>query len=146
MLVELIKDGDIAIPPVDRLLSSMCEHSKPINPKLLGTIGREHITTRMVTDYEVEAESIKYFHKVGENPLPYVLEIGFGIYREGFDNRPQTLITGLNWSPTMRSPIYELTQALQEIRADSRDPVCVVVHIAMPHFEYTERGKGHANV
>ncbi len=69
MLVELIKDGDIAIPPVDRLLSSMCEHSKPINPKLLGTIGREHITTRMVTDYEVEGRINQIFSQGRREPI-----------------------------------------------------------------------------
>jgi len=147
MLSVLVKDGDIALPPVERLLSVMKEHSKPINPKLLGVIGKEHMATRMVVDHGVEEGSVKYVRKVGVGPLePYILEIAFGLYRKDCEERYRTLITGLNWSPTMRSPVYEITQALQEMRVDSTDPVCVVVHIAKPHFEFTERGKGHANV
>jgi len=147
LLSELVKDGDIDLPLVERLLSAMQEQSKPINPKLLGIIGQEHLTTRMVEDHGVEASSIKYIRKVGVDPLePYILEVALGIYRKELETRERTLITGLNWSPTMRNPIHEIDMALQEMRIDSYDPLCVVVHIAKPHFEFTERGKGHANV
>jgi len=147
LLSELVKDADIDLSLVERLLSAMKEHSKPINPKLLGIIGQEHLTTRMVEDHGVEASSIKYIRKVGVDPLePYILEVALGIYRKELETRERTLITGLNWSPTMRNPIYAIDEALQEMRIDSYDPMCVVVHIAKPHFEFTERGKGHANV
>jgi DNA topoisomerase VI subunit B len=147
MLSDLVKNGDIALPQIERLLSAMKEQSKPINPKLLGTIGKEHMIMRMVADYGVEEKSIKYIHKVGADPMePYILEIALGIFREGSETNRRTLITGLNWSPTMQSPIQEIDQALQEMRIDCSDPVCVVVHIVKPHFEFTERGKGHANV
>jgi DNA topoisomerase VI subunit B len=147
MLSDLVKEGDIALPPVERLLSAMKEQSKPVNAKLLGTIGKDHITTRMVADHHVEEKSIKYFRKVGKEPKePYVLEIALGIYSEKYEGCGRTLITGLNWSPTMRTPIHEISQALSEMRIDRADPLCVVIHIAKPHFEFTERGKGHANV
>lgn len=147
MLSELIKNGDIALPPVERLLSAMKEQSKPINPKLLGTIGKEHLASRMVEFHGVETESVKYIRKVGTDPKePYILEIAFGIFREKFENHKRILITGLNWSPTIQNPIREINQALQEMRIDNFDPVCVVIHITKPHFDFTERGKGHANV
>ncbi len=142
-LTALVSKGDISMPRVERLLSAMKEHSKPVNPKLLGTIGREHLTSRMVSDYGVQGESVKYCRTVGDD---YVLEVAFGIYREEFEKNGRTLITGLNWSPTMDTPIREINYALTQMSIGRGDPVCAVVHIAKPHFEFTERGKGHANV
>lgn len=142
-LTALVSKGDISMPRVERLLSAMKEHSKPVNPKLLGTIGREHLTSRMVSDYGVQGELVKYCRTVGDD---YVLEVAFGIYREEFEKNGRTLITGLNWSPTMDTPICEINYASTQMSIGRGDPVCAVVHIAKPHFEFTERGKGHANV
>ncbi len=147
LLSSLVKDGDISISLVKQLHLAMCEQSKPINPKQLGIIGKEHMVTRMVADYGVAAESVRYKRKVGSSPSePYILEMAFGVYRKECAENCRTLITGLNWSPTMSSPIDEINQALQGMHIDYNDPVCIVLHIAKPHFEFTERGKGHANV
>lgn len=147
LLTDLITNGDVDLEPVESLLVAMKENSRPVSPQLLGTIGEEHIAKRMVLDYHVEPESIKY-KKIARNDAaePYVLEIGFGIYADGHEDQRRKLITGLNWSPTFQTPIQEISTALQEMRFDGSDPICLVVHIAKPYFAFTERGKGRVNV
>jgi DNA topoisomerase VI subunit B len=147
LLADLVGNGDVSMPPVERLLSSMKEACKPVQPKLLGIIGKEHLAARMVADHGVEEQSIRYVRKLGKSALePYVLEVAFGIYRYGEEKEQRTMITGLNWSPTIDNPIYEIREAINEMSIGFSDPVCLVIHIAKPHFEFTERGKGHANV
>jgi DNA topoisomerase VI subunit B len=147
LLSDLIVNGDVSIPKVERLLSAMKENSLPVNPRLLGIIGEEHLKRRMILDHHVEEESIRYKRIMRNDPLgPYVLEVAFGIYTEEYEGYERTLITGLNWSPTLKIPIQGIFRAVQESRIDRDDPVCLVIHIAKPHFAFTERGKGHINV
>jgi hypothetical protein len=41
---------------------------------------------------------------------------------------------------------WEFQVMLQEMRIDAFDPVCVVLHIARPQFEFIDRGKGMLDV
>ena len=57
-------------------------------------------------------------------------------------------VTGVNWSPGIINPFRELGhfgQSLDTIlsqqRADRDEPVILVLHMACPRVEYTDRGK-----
>jgi DNA topoisomerase VI subunit B len=147
-LVDLVQDGDTMQPLVNRLLSAMKEHSRPVKPDQLGVIGIEHITTRMIA-LGVSPESIRY-KKIAsldvETNLPHLLEIGFGVFNENHERNGCKIITGLNWSPTLGIPVREFQIMLQEMRIDPFDPVCVVLHIACPQIEFIDRGKGMLDV
>jgi DNA topoisomerase VI subunit B len=147
-LEDLVQDGDILPASVERLLSAMKEHSRPVKPDQLGAIGKQHITTRMIA-LGVSPESIRYkkIAKLDEmTNLPHLIEIGFGVFTEKHEGNGRKIITGLNWSPTLGIPIREFQSMLQEMRIDPYDPVCVVLHIARPRFDFTDKGKGMLDV
>jgi hypothetical protein len=75
--------------------------------------------------------------------LPYVLEVACGVYRTDLQQRQaRRVVTGINWSPTLRMPMKELPEALAAARVDAHDPVVLLVHLACPHPYFTDRGKG----
>ena len=58
------------------------------------------------------------------------------------------LIPGVNWSPGIINPFRELGpfgQSLDTIlsqqRADQDEPVALILHLACPRVQYTDRGK-----
>jgi hypothetical protein len=77
--------------------------------------------------------------------VPWVVETAFGWCPEGESRR---LVTGVNWSPGIINPFRELGhfgQSLDTILsqqgADRDEPVILVLHMACPRVEYTDRGK-----
>ena len=67
------------------------------------------------------------------------------VHPEGDSRR---LVTGVNWSPGIINPFRELGtwgQSLDTIltqqKADRDEPVILVLHMACPRVEYTDRGK-----
>ena len=58
------------------------------------------------------------------------------------------MVTGVNWSPGILNPFRELGsygQSLDTILSQQRiaydEPVILVLHMACPRVEYTDRGK-----
>ena len=58
------------------------------------------------------------------------------------------VITGVNWSPGIVNPFRSLGRSgqsmdaiLQEQRAGRYEPVVMLLHMAMPRVEFTDRGK-----
>lgn len=140
-LADLVKNGDIDPAPVAALLTAMQEQSRPIKPEALGTLGEEHITAWLTREVPTAVESVAYKRASGmAGGLPYVVEVGFGVFET--TGRRRELVIGLNWSPTLRIPLAELDELLQENRVDEWDPVALVVHLAYPCFQWTDRGKG----
>jgi len=139
-LSDMVKDSEIA--KHEDLLDAMQKHSKPVPAGLLGTIGKEHIVTRMAADHNVSPESIKYKKIMSQDAAePHVLEMAFGVFNPEHEAEHGEVICGLNWSPTIGTPIPEFNRILGEMRIDRSDPVCVVMHIARPRFDFTDRGK-----
>ncbi|HJN45671.1 MAG TPA: hypothetical protein QF572_16000 [Vicinamibacterales bacterium] len=138
-LHDLVTEDDIALKPVARLLAAMQEASRPITPAALGTIGREHLAARLEAA-GLGAESIQYKKVLGvDKGVPFVVEIAFGIHEDRSHVREVTV--GLNWSPALHVPVAELSTFLGTARVDPWDPVTMLVHIACPRFEWTDRGK-----
>ena len=138
-LHDLVTNNDVALKPVERLLTAMQEASRPITPAALGTVGRAHLVARLEAT-GVGAESIHYKKVAGvDDGMPFVVEIAFGIHEDRSQAREVTV--GLNWSPALHVPIAELLTDLGMARVDPGDPVTMLVHIACPRFEWTDRGK-----
>ncbi|MFC1862908.1 hypothetical protein ACFL1Z_03025 [Thermodesulfobacteriota bacterium] len=140
-LHDFIEGEDISNEPIERLLRQMNEHSKPVKPKALGVIGEDHFKRWMGNGW-IASESVKYKSVYGESEgLPFVLEVAFGVNTEEYKECEREVITGLNWSPTLQIPFEILSRLLGEARVDSWDPVSVVVHLACPRLDFTDRGK-----
>lgn len=130
---------------VESLLSAMQANSKPVTPAALGIIGREHLREQFA-QAGCEMDSFHYdCVKDTTAGVPWVLETAFGWCPE---NETRRLVTGVNWSPGILNPFRELGrfgQSLDTIlsrqRADQDEPVILVLHMASPRVEYTDRGK-----
>jgi hypothetical protein len=85
------------------------------------------------------------------NGVPRLIEVAFGVHREGFgaDEGPgRKEINAVNWSPGINNPFRQLGHGAQsldgllaKLRADMNRPVIMVVHVACPRVDYTDRGK-----
>ena len=69
-----------------------------------------------------------------------MLEVAFGVQRKDNEQGRKVLV-GLNWSPALRVPIERLHGLLRTMRVDDFDPAVVLVHLACPRLDYTDRGK-----
>lgn len=130
---------------VDRLLAAMQASSKPVKPATLGFIGREHLREQFA-QVGCEMESFEYrIIKDETEGVPWVVETAFGWCPE---NETRRLVTGVNWSPGILNPFRELGSfgqgldtILSQQRADRDEPVILVLHMACPRVDYTDRGK-----
>ncbi len=140
-LHDLIKDEDINMETVKELLNIMKVTSNPVKPQSMGLIGKEHFMAWLKTDYEIIEESFNYDKKIGfdDNGLPYVFEFAFVVKKDTEDTR--TIVTGLNWTPTLGIPAREINEAIGKCRVDRQDPVVLIIHLVKPRFEFVDRGK-----
>jgi len=144
-LSALIKDNGFVRPKIEDLLAAMKANSAPIKPVMLGTIGKEHFRQRLAAA-GCEMESFEYRRVMEiEDDIPWIIEAAFAWCPKAKQRR---LITGVNWSPGIVNPFREfgrfgtsLDTILTRARCDTDDPVIVVLHIACPRVEYTDRGK-----
>ena len=64
------------------------------------------------------------------------------MYTDEFADCGRDVAVGLNWSATFKPPIRELLGLLGQQRVDAHDPVVILVHLACPVMQFTDRGKG----
>ena len=163
-LADLAKDGRLDREAIGKLLAAMKRETRPVKPKLLGTIGEDHLRERFQA-VGCELKTFKYQKYLGEaEGAPFVLEFAFG-YCPDLDSIEDTLVdeewgetyratvrrrlvTGVNWSPGIVNPFRELgvlgkscDAVLAEQRIDPSDPVILVLHCAYPRVEFADRGK-----
>ena len=144
-LSSLYAEGRVDDDLVGRLLHAMKEHSKPVKPQALGIIGQEHFRRRF-EEAGCELDSFQYKKVPGiTDGVPWVIETAFGWCPQAQSRR---LVTGVNWSPGIINPFRELGEfgasldtILSQQRADRDEPVILVLHMACPRVEYTDRGK-----
>ena len=137
---DQVNNGAIAI-----LLDAMQKQSRPVKPKDLGIIGRDHFAARFKTA-NADLRTFKYKLDCGEaDSIPDVIETAFGWCPNGERRR---IITGVNWSPAIRNPFRSLGsygESLDTILANQRsgsdEPIVFVLHLARPRIEYTDHGK-----
>jgi hypothetical protein len=139
LLHDLRTGDDVDLGKAARLLWAMQAQSRPIKSDALGVLGEPHLAA-CLQRCGADRHSIQYKRVMGkEADLPFVLEVALGI-RDDEDNRQ--VIVGLNWSPALGSPFPQLPYLLGEMRVDAQDPITVLVHLACPRLEFTDRGKG----
>jgi DNA topoisomerase VI subunit B len=143
-LSVFVKNGDLDDELVIRLLDAMRAHSVPVKPQLLGVIGKDRFKARMAT-LGGEMESFQYSCKKGErNGLPWVIETAF-VWSPDYERR---LVSGVNFSPGIINPFRDLGRygmgleaVLEQQRAGRDEPVVLVIHMACPRVQYSDRGK-----
>jgi hypothetical protein len=144
-LSNLVRDGAVDVEAVKRLLEAMRHHSKPIKPVNLGIIGEQHLAARLGR-YGCQMDTFRYRRTKGETDgLPWVVETAFGYAP---DQEERRLVTGVNWSPGIVNPFRvlgavgrSLDSLLECQRAGDDEPIVLVLHVACPYVEYTDRGK-----
>jgi len=152
-LADLVSNDELRSDTVACLLAAMRANSKPVPPKALGLIGRDHLAQRF-KELGCEMDTFEYKRVSGlnEDSLPYVLETAFASGRDVLSRR--RLITGINWSPGIVNPFRTLGDGradgldalLQEQRAGSREPITVLIHLATPGAKFLDRGKSSINL
>ena len=140
-LHDLVKDDNVDVELVQELLAIMKENSQPVKPKALGFIGEDHLKSWMADSY-VHEESVKYKSISGDiDGLPFILDVAFGVYTSEYSECRGELVTGLNWSPTLQNPFEKLSGILSDAKIQTWDPVVLVIHLACPRLDFTDRGK-----
>jgi len=138
-LEDLVVDGDIDMVQVQSLLDAMRAESTPVNPKLMGQIGRAHLASVLVKRGGA-VESIQYVCKTGNvDGLPYSIEVALAVAEA--DGARRNVTVGLNWTPTLGNPIDVLEKMLNDTRIENGDQVIMAIHLIAPRFEFTDRGK-----
>jgi DNA topoisomerase VI subunit B len=144
-LAALVSAGRVDVDLATDLLAAMKAESRPVKPAALGIIGKEHFKKRFEAA-GCEMASFDY-RKVTDttDDVPWVLETAFGWCPEG---EARWLVTGVNWSPGIINPFRELgylgrslDTILSQQRVDQDEPIILVLHMACPRVEYTDRGK-----
>jgi len=142
-LHDLVTDGNFDLARVERLLRAMQQQSRTVKPLKLGSLGEQHFREHLVAHHGVTAESVRFKRcaQMNSEGLPYVLEVAFGIRTDAHEPEGCMIISGLNWSPALRTPIDSLHDLLSRIRVDPHDPVVVLVHLSCPRLDFIDRGK-----
>jgi hypothetical protein len=94
-----------------------------------------------------QPESFQHKTSCGETDgIPWLQETAFGYLPEKGARR--RFVTGVNWSPGIVNPFRELGRfgenldgVLERLWAGRDEPVVLLLHIACPRVEYTDRGK-----
>ena len=136
---------DIAAAPA--LLQAMRNHSRPVKPRDLGVIGRDHLLERMIED-DCDPNSFVYLKReILHDGLPTVIEAAFG-YRSGDDEAEYGLrvIEGFNFSPAVGDSPFQLEQRLENADVEDIDPVTVFVHLTSPRLNFLDRGKARVSL
>jgi hypothetical protein len=161
-LSGLVADERLDADKIGRLLTAMKNHTKPVKPERLGLIGENHLRERLL-GMGVVPESFRYAKKLGGGKstkppneaddkacfpdLPWVLESAFGWRGEKAEDERQ-IYTGANWSAAIKNPFRTfgatgegMETTLAELHATRKEPIVVVLHLAHPRIDYTDRGK-----
>jgi DNA topoisomerase VI subunit B len=142
-LLDLVDGSGVSPERVAALLDAMQSASRVVKPADLGVVGRDHLTRHLADERHVSEDSVRYHKVVGTDAgLPFVIEAAFGVHEDECAEPRRDLSVGLNWSAAVWNPIPALYQLLGAQRIDDYDPVAVVVHVACPVMQFTDRGKG----
>jgi len=145
-LSELATDQGIKSELIAKLLTAMKDNTLPVTTKRLGQIGQEHIKMRL-KEFGCIPESIDYKVRPRiDDGVAFVLESAFGYLGDNFEWLQ--FYAGANWSAGIKNPFRSFGttgEGLESVLADQRagrdEPIVLVLHLAHPCVEYTDRGK-----
>jgi hypothetical protein len=143
-LAEFYDDGR-DLERVAALLKAMQGASRPVKPRDLGVIGRNHLA-RFCKRTGGDPDSFAYhLEDLTVGGVPHLAEVAFA---HAPDAAIRTLVTGLNFSPTIGgNPFHSLgsVQSLDGLLsgqfAGPGEPVIVCVHLTAPRLDFLDRGK-----
>jgi hypothetical protein len=158
-LKDFFEGGDIA-----RLLAAMQDHSRPVKPRDLGLIGRDHLLRRF-EKHGVDPATFSYKKsEVEYDGVPYMIEFAFGYCPDDDDGKTtdendgererRRIVCGINWSVTVGANPFRalgsggvsLDTLLAQERAGADEPIVTVLHVACPRVSYLDRGKSSVAV
>jgi DNA topoisomerase VI subunit B len=143
-LRDLVQDEYLSDAAVEQLLRAMQAEARPVNPKKLGVLGREHLLAVLCQRHQVDPQRFWYKRVWGEaSKLPCVLEVAFGVYRRGSGETSRRILAGINWSatPPPSQPFQRLEALLNTALVPEHAPVVVLVHLAIPRPTFRDRAK-----
>jgi hypothetical protein len=122
-----------------RLLAEMRRRSRPVPPRDLGIIGKDHLQTLAVNAGAL-AEAFQYRSAAFEHDgLPYVIEVAFALRRD--DGNGAYVVEGFNFTPAVGDSPFRLEGKLAQQMIGDDDPVVAVAHLVCPRLEFLDRGK-----
>jgi hypothetical protein len=144
-LPEFFGTNGIERRRIRTLLTNMQKQTRPVEPKHLGIIGENHLRARFDAA-GAEARTFRYSRQFVDGELPQVVEIAFGYCST---RKRRQIVAGVNWSPGIVNPFRILGaygQSLDTFLAEQRagndaEPISLVIHMACPRVDYTDRGK-----
>jgi hypothetical protein len=151
-LAEFFSVDQVNRSGIAKLLAVMRKYSKPVAPKHLGVIGREHFRERFLAAGG-NAETFKYEQRKGmtDAAIPYIVEVAFGLHQSALTQGAavsRKIVTGANWSVGINNPFRAfgrtgegLESTLEKVRANAGQPVIFAAHLASAHIQYADRGK-----
>ncbi|RDL51840.1 Type 2 DNA topoisomerase 6 subunit B [Ensifer sp. M14] len=151
-LTALVRGGAVDENMAARLFAVMAEHSAPVKPKLLGSIGRDHLFERcMAIGADMETFQYRKAEDYSDDGLPFITETAFAYLGEtglAHFGDCRSIVTGINWSACINNPFRTIGgygQSLDTILAGQRctrdEPVVIFLHVSCPRVEYLDRGK-----
>ena len=119
--------------------------SRPVKPRDLGVIGRDHLA-RFVAAVGGDPDSFEHhLEELTVDGVPYLAEVAFAYAPDAV---VRTLVTGLNFSPSVGGnpfhslgPAQSLDGLLSGQFAGPGEPVIVCVHVTAPRLDFLDRGK-----
>jgi DNA topoisomerase VI subunit B len=127
------------------LLAAMKRLTRSDKPAALGVIGKANLARRF-EGLGCDMDTFEYRKQTGlAGGAPWVAEAAFAW---GPRLQARRLVTGVNWSPGIVNPFRQLGRfspsldtVLARQRSGHAEPVVLVVHVACPRVDYTDRGK-----
>ncbi len=143
--LERLSLADLKAERIAPLLAGMRQGARPIKPRDLGVIGRDHLFKRFA-EIGVLPESFNYqCAALEDDGLPYVMEVAFGFRPDEevdeTDRKKSVLIEGANFSPAVGGSPFRLEGLLAGQKIDAEEPVVVFAHVTSPRLVYLDRGK-----
>jgi len=149
----IAKKGQLDKAALGRLLETMQSNSTPVKPEALGILGEPHFRARLTGPESEKTFRYKRLSGTDDQNLPFVVEVAFSLTD---DPCLRGTHIGLNWAGALGNPLqdgyfaisnddgaYGFSALLEKSRINmSRDPVCLVVHLICPRFNFLDRGKG----
>jgi DNA topoisomerase VI subunit B len=143
-LRDLVQGDDFVEADVERLLRAMQAEARPVKPKKLGILGKEHLLAVLGQQHQVDPRKFWYKRVGGEaSGLPCVLEVACGVYGQESYDTSRRILVGMNWSatPPPAQPFQRLEAALNTALVPEDAPVVVVVHLAIPRPTFRDPAK-----
>ena len=145
-LTALLNGAGLDHGKVAGLLGAMKANSRPVTHARLGLIGKDHFEQRFA-EGGCDMETFKYQKVLDESDgRPEILEVAFGWCPMSRDRR--RLVSGVNWSTAIINPFRRLGETgrnldsmLERLKCGLDEEVVIVMHLATPCAEFTDRGK-----